>query len=479
MQSGNQSVTYTPAGLVVQDFMNDPSFVRGIMGPIGSGKSTACVIEILKRAAMQAPHPRDGIRYTRWAIIRNSYPELKSTTIKTWAQWCPLHYGKLNQDSPITHHIKTPELDIEVLFMALDREEDVKKLLSLEITGAWVNEAREVPRAIIDALTGRVGRFPAKVDGGATWSGVIMDTNPPDDQSWWYNFAEEALPAEWRFFKQPSGISPEAENLQNLPDRYYDRIRAGKSEDWIKVYVRGEYGYVIEGKAVFPEYKDSTHCSQTALEPDPALALEIGVDFGLTPAAVIGQKMVDGRWRILDEVTTDNTGVRRFAELLSQYMARHYPDFDVAHGWGDPAGTRRGQENEEKSLEIMAEYTGWKWLPAPSNEPMMRQEAVKGALNRLIDGEPGFLLSPKCKMVRKGFTGGYHFKSVKTGNGTQYHEEPAKNAYSHPHDALQYLLLGGGEADVVMNKVKRTKRRQGGDGRARVAQGTDYEIFGR
>lgn len=471
------SIDYAPAGPEVEDFMDSTAFVRGIMGPVGSGKSTGCVLEILNRSAEQAPNPRDGIRYTRWAIIRNTYPELKMTTLKTWASWCPLVYGKLNMDSPITHHVKTKELDMEVFFLALDREDDVKKLLSLELTGAWVNEAREIPKGIIDALTGRVGRYPAKRDGGPTWFGIMMDTNPPDDQHWWFKLAEEETPHNFEFFKQSSGRSLDAENIENLPDNYYENIQAGKDEDWIKVYVDGEYGYVIEGKAVFPEYRDRIHCATEAIQPVDAFALEIGADFGLTPSAAIGQKLVDGRWLVIDEMTTDNCGVQRFAEQLAKYMATYYPDFVVAHGWGDPAGNKRAETDERTALEIMKEYTGWKWKPAPSNEPMMRIEAVKGALNRLIDGQPGFLLSPKCKTLRKGFTSGYHYRAVKTGSGQQFHDEPAKNMYSHPHDALQYLLLGGGEHDVVLNRVKRKKAGPGG--RSRMAQGVDYDVLNR
>ena len=76
----------------------------------------------------------------------------------------------------------------------------------------------------------------------------------------------------------------------------------------------------------------------------------------------------------------------------------------------------------------------------------MRREAVAAALNRLIDGDPGLLLSPACTSLRKGFVGGYHYRRVRAGaNPDTYYESPVKNTYSHPHDALQYLLLGGGE----------------------------------
>lgn len=463
-------VKYKPSGPTVASFHNSPAFVRGIRGPVGSGKSSGCVVEILSRAAEQFISPATGTRKSRWAIIRNSYPELKTTTIKTWFEWCPQEYGKYTQDSPITHHVKVGDLDMEVLFMALDRPDDVKKLLSLELTGAWINESREVPRAILDALTARVGRYPSKAQGGCKWSGVLMDTNPPDDQCWWYEFAEVETPKGFEFFSQPAGDSPEAENLANLPTDYYERIKAGKDEDWIKVYVKGEYGFVTEGKPVYTSYRDGIHAAAEKILPAHSSPLLLGADFGLTPACAIGQKLVDGRWIIVDEFIMDNSGIVRFAENLRAYMARTYPEFEVECGFGDPAGNQRSQSDERTALEIMNTHTKWKWRPAPSNDLTMRLESVITCLNRLVDGRPGILISPNCKILRKGFAGGYHRKFIKTGTGTNVHETPAKNMYSHPHDALQYLLLGGGEHDVVLGKASRKK----GKREVQIAEGVDY-----
>ena len=67
-------------------FLQDDSFVRGIVGPVGSGKSYACCAELFRRAVMQKPSKRDGIKYSRFVIVRNSYPMLKTTTLKTWTE---------------------------------------------------------------------------------------------------------------------------------------------------------------------------------------------------------------------------------------------------------------------------------------------------------------------------------------------------------------------------------------------------------
>ena len=165
-------------------FHHCPAFVRGLMGPIGSGKSVACTEEI-KRISCQVQQPdANGVRRTRWAIIRNTYPELKSTTIRTFQDWFPEPICTFKMDVPITARMKTalPDgttADMEVLFLALDKPADVKKLLSLELTGVWVNEAREVPKSIVDAATGRCRAFPVQTGWRPHMDGYHHGYQPP------------------------------------------------------------------------------------------------------------------------------------------------------------------------------------------------------------------------------------------------------------------------------------------------------------
>jgi hypothetical protein len=62
------------------------------------------------------------------------------------------------------------------------------------------------------------------------------------------------------------------------------------------------------------------------------------------------------------------------------------------------------------------------------------------------------LLSPRCKVLRKGFAGGYHYRRVKVSGDERYHDAPDKNSFSHPHDALQYALSGAGEGAALLNR---------------------------
>lgn len=220
-------------------FLACDAFVRVCVGPFGSGKSSACVVEILKRALAQQPGP-DGIRRTRWAIIRNTYRELEDTARKTFCDWIPPTVGRW-YESDFLFELKTGDVDCEVLFRALDRPEHIAKLLSLELTGAYINECREIPKHVFDTLTGRVGRYPPKKDGGPTWFGIWADTNPWHVAHWGYKLFTEQKPDDYELFEQPDGLSEAAENVDNLPPNYYQRLCLGKDSEWVDCYVHGKY----------------------------------------------------------------------------------------------------------------------------------------------------------------------------------------------------------------------------------------------
>ena len=472
---------YSADGEVLRAFMASSSFVRGLRGPVGSGKSVGCCAELFRRSLEQKKGP-DGIRRTRWAVIRNTQPELRTTTIKTWLDWFPEDtFGKFNWAPPFTHRIRKGELDIEVIFLALDKPEDVKKLLSLELTGAWANEARELPKAVIDALTMRVGRYPSERDGGASWSGVIMDTNAPDEDHWWPIMAGDVpppdwlteaearqlvKPANWAFFSQPGAMvavkdkegnvtayemNKVRENQKGIKAAYYQNMISGKTPNWINVYVCNRYGSISDGKPVYPFFDRSLHVAHDALAPVSGIATYVGLDFGLTPSAVFAQN-VRGRWLVLRELVAIDMGIVRFSELLRRTMSEMSGPYNV---WGDPAGDFRAQTDETTPFQILRN-AGIQARPASSNDVALRIEAVSAPLTRLIDKQPGLLIDPRCTNLIKGFEGGYHYRRLQV-SGERYEDTPNKNRFSHVHDALQYLMLGGGEGRKLLMPANAAK----------------------
>lgn len=479
-----ENIAYTPAP-TIERFMLSDAFVRGIRGPFGSGKSTGCCMEIFRQATLM-PANFKGIRRSKVACIRNTYRELLDTTIKTWLERVDESCGQFHQND-LTHFVRMalPDgtvLELDVLFRALDKPDDVKKLKSLELTGAWVNEASEIPLEIIDVIGTRVGRFPRREEVKDYRAYVIMDTNPPDTDSWWYKLAEEFVPklkefehkgfkkyqdaltelfrisgtpidarhlsdaearstfmelcTKYEFFAQPSGLSPQAENVANLRPNYYFSESLGKTPEWVNVYVHGNYGYLMDGKPVYPEYNDSVHHNKNLVDPDSENKVIIrGWDGGRTPACIFMQMTPRGHLLVFDELIGEDIGLSEFADRVKSHSALEYHGYKF-YDVGDPSIFFRSQL-EDRAPNVILSAKGVELKSAGTNSPTIRKESLKKLLREFSGGIPCFQIGPKARMTRKGLMGGYQYQR-KQVSGTEYHEKPKKNEYSHPVEALEY-----------------------------------------
>src|SRR5271165_164669 len=127
------SLVYT-APPTLASFMKSNAFGRIAAGPVGSGKTTACAIELLRRAVEQAPGA-DGIRYTRFGILRQTLKQLKDTVLKDCEAWLQgLGHWKVSES---VFHVTFNDVVSEWIFLPLESAEDQARLLSMQLTGAW------------------------------------------------------------------------------------------------------------------------------------------------------------------------------------------------------------------------------------------------------------------------------------------------------------------------------------------------------
>ena len=455
---------------VLDAFMADRSRVGVIRGPLGSGKTYGAIPKLMTLMCEQEPNA-ENIRPTRFVAIRNTYSDLTATTIKDFLEIFTKDFGEMKWSDPPTYRVSFDLTDgthvrSEVIFLALDREDSVRKLRGYQVTGFWGNELKELVKAIWDMADLRHGRYPSPIAGGVepTWHGMIGDTNAPDEDHWLYKLAEEDHPLEWKFFHQPGGVlrsgkkdangreiwipNPDAENLKNLPDGYYIKGMQGKSDEWISVNLANEYGFVSDGRPVHPEYIDSVHCPGV-IEYDPELPIVLGIDFGRTPAAAICQRSPQwGRFVVIDEFVTQGMSQAVFGPALKRYLGSTYPGAAV-RGWSDPAGEFGNGATEDTERRVLV-AAGIPCQPAPSNSPILRRAAVANPLNRNDGGTPGLLVSSKAKMIRKGLAGGFCYRRLKVAGDERFTDQPDKNVYSHPVEALEYALLGEGEGTAAL-----------------------------
>lgn len=416
---------------------------RLICGPYGSAKSTGMCMEIFRRCANQAKGP-DGKRRSRWVIIRNTADQLRDTTLKTWFEWFPAgEFGHWAATSK-TFTLRLNDIEAEILFRALDDPDDVRKLKSLELTGAWINEACEIHQDVISPLRKRCGRYPSQRNRPAdipksdwpTWAGVIADTNAPNEDSWWAKMMTGEIPNDWEVYRQPSGRSPEAENTENLPDDYYE-VKMGMTEDEVRVQIDGDFSLSKSGMPVFKTFNKKIHVSESPLIYNPKLTLIVGLDPGMSTGAVIGQQDLYGRVYYLSELVTQGYGAARFADdRLRPLLRERFPDADVVI-CPDPASDNRSQADEQTVVQVLRKR-GFKVMPAFTNKPEARIGAVDNYLSRLIDGRPALQIDPSCKQLISAYSGGYRYAINRAGITA---DRPDKNEHSHVADASEYLCL--------------------------------------
>jgi hypothetical protein len=452
--------TYTPSP-TQREFMLDPSYVRVLAGPVGGGKSVTCVHELVRLATLQAPNAQ-GVRKTRAVIVRNTADQLALTTRKTVFDWLPPgqagHWKAVEKTFVIQATLADgTKLESEWIFIPLDTPDDVRKALSLETTFLWGNESRELHPEVVDGLLSRLNRYPSAKDGGPTRSCALFDTNMPDEETWWHDKMENP-PSNWAVYKQPPAIlrldvftdrfdteseevlqdkdgvewavNPECDNYNHLPKQYYPNLIPGKTEDWLRVYLRSEYGRSLSGTPVYDKtFTADFHVSKEPLRAvlAPDYPIIIGVDFGRTPAAVFGQRDPRGRVLILGEVTSENMGIETFLRTkLNPYIANHFPGHSFICA-PDPAGFHKQQLGEVSLVDVLRQ-AGFKCVKPPTNDPEKRIQAVERLLCQQLEGKALFLVDPGCTDLIRGFKFGYRYKVKRNG---EQEDRPEKNSSSH------------------------------------------------
>lgn len=502
------ALTMVPVGPVAHRFVHDRAYLRNIMGPFGSAKTTTCIQAAIMATMWQNPD-RNGVRWSRGCITRPTYGQLQDTVMKDWFAWFPQTRENWNGDR-MEHKVTLDvpgfgQLRMEVLFRACeDRKKAEQVFKGMQLTWYWPNEIDTHDPGEIEFALPRLGRYPPMSKGGCAWYGMFSDMNAPDIDNWTYDLLVEGnmkLPPETieqmravlgkdfriAFHRQPGGLEPDAENLMNLPLGYYERLMIGRSENWINRFVNNQFGAVRNGQPVYPEYNDDFFAAKAPLAPVPGIPISLGVDGGATPAVVFGQLDDHGALRVVDELVVfagneddplERFGAEAFGTLVGEYWCEKFAKNQFGHCWYDPTA-QHGDEYQDSWIRLFWQafrkevdkqlgkgWSGqWRCKPAPvkGNRIPARLAAVQRHLV-VQDGRPRFLLSPTCRHLRRGFNNGYVITRVQMSNGMgKWKDEPLKNDYSHAHDALQYLALGlakrgqadGGDAPRASDRARR------------------------
>ncbi len=449
---------------MAEAFIRSTRRVPFIMGPVGSGKTTAALFRCLHYTA-SLPRCKDGIIRAKIAVVRADYRTLYKTTIPSWFSWFPQDFPGSKwiggADRPGTHEVNflTPrgrKINLIMEFQALGdkRIEDV--LRGWEGTAALMEEADLLDENALDFLFQRSNRYPRRdlLEGEASLRRCVMGSlNPPGEPDHWVvrRFIEHKMADgkentnDEELYIQPSGMSPQAENKANLAEGFYEELLKGPAHQ-VQRFVHGKVGWDRSGMPVYPEFDPRWHVAPAKLKPTPGQPIYLGLDCsGLHPAGVIVQRAASLQIRVLEELYFGRMGSTRFTEHLVAALQERYRDCPLERGYYDPSNDYGAdKEGGERSwIDIVQKAVHRPLNPAPTNEVPLRIEAVRNLLMTAIGDERGLLVSPGCAMLVNGFMSKYRFKL--NPNGTMQNRDnprPEKNDHANPHDALQYVCLG-------------------------------------
>ena len=429
-----------------------------LRGPFGSGKSVGAIFdrvfagsrfftkytpEYCKKLGIT-----ENIRKRRTLVVRNTWPELRETTLKSFNEWFAM-YGHWTAG---TKTFKFYDCDHEFVFLGLDRPDDVKKVKSLEISDFILSEASEIDQDIFLGLMGRIGRYP-KLKDKATYDTInweatgICESNPPEEDHWLVEeFATDPKDG-YHAFYQPSGLSDKAENRENLPQDYYPKLyeQYAARPDLQTRYVLGKMAVIVRGKPVYADlFMRSMNGGEwhvTTTEPVyPGGQIIRGWDnSGNVPAANVGWVTPQGRWEVAREFVTDRSCIVDFAGQVVEWCQLKFSGADMIDV-SDPAGHAEFSKpggGLTSNAQLMYEEYGIELLKGIQSFPI-RREALGSKFARMVDGGPSIrIYGPGCPRLVAGLEGGYAYPKLPDNRG--YGNEPIKNKHAHPVESLQYL----------------------------------------
>lgn len=391
------------------------------MSGVGQGKSSACVLELFMLACRQEPDEH-GVRYTKFACVRNTYSQLKMTTIPTVLHWLPQKKkGKgetgimdMTWDAPIRGlvDIILPDgtsVHSEWLFFSLDTEKGLSNLLGNEITAAWVNELAEIRIPTLLADIYERCRWPQNW----TRKVVVADYNPPPLGSWLHELFEKKCPDMWTLYKYPAPVTvvrdpmnPGDPSLYKFianpdaaddgPNFHKDGVNywlvSAENRRWQESklirFIEGDYPPSAEGRPVHPDFSHRRHVTKQTLRASRAAPIVVGMDCGRTPACCFmqmqGRKLV-----VLAEIMTEDSDAVQMINDHILPMARgpfygHQLLVSV-----DPAAMQRSQVDSSTVFSALAKARLSPVIVDPRNKLSERV----GAIDYFLQQAEGFLIN--------------------------------------------------------------------------------------
>jgi PBSX family phage terminase large subunit len=342
-----------------------------LYGGSRSGKTFIIIYALIVRAAKVK---------SRHAIIRKTFNSVKRAiwldTLPKVLQICfpdlPVKWDKTN------YYITLPN-GSEIWLCGLDNAARAEKILGMEFSTEYFNEASELDYSAIQVAVSRLAEKNELIKR------VWFDFNPPAKSHFSY----------WLFIKKLNPISSEPllepdsygcmvmnpkDNLDNI-DEEYIRILEQMPEKDRQRFLEGMFSDDSDGQAYYA-FDRERHVAATRRL---AGTLHVGMDFNVQPMTAVIFQVYDNKIHVLDEAFLENSDTYKMCDHLKKkgYVGNVIPD-----------STGKNRKTSGKSDHNILREAGFNVVP--TRNPFVTDRVNN--LNRLFTDDR-IIIDPKCKKL--------------------------------------------------------------------------------
>lgn len=271
---------------------------------------------------------------SKWVVIRESVPTLKSTSLETFKKILPTNFLKKSNE---TDHIYTFKNGSSIRFMAEDyvRDKDFNRFLGLEVNGFLLEQIEELQEDLLKVCFMRAGRH--KIDKMPPRPLVICNMNPTllwPKKRIYDPWSKGLLPADWfylpaKIYDNPV-LAQDQSYMHNVTAHLDDLTRARMIDgDWTAFAVENAFLY---------NFKREKHVIKS-YEPNRHLPLLSTWDFNVEPmTAKIGQRVNQMKAGFFKEYELSPGSTEEVCDKIIADFPRYIGNIEIT---GDASGRGR------------------------------------------------------------------------------------------------------------------------------------------
>ena len=418
-----------------KEFVISQKVVNIIVSNTGEGKTFASIAAILYHAQ------RCG-KPIRAAIVRDTHENIKTSTavsIREFFDKYPVAYRFKNDDKELAI-FSQPRIDVRLF--GIDDLGALSKLQGPEYALIWLEE----PAPMVDRINAGLSEevFNAALVRCARQKGtearLQISMNPADEDHWTHRrFIEDPdIDFENPLITKQVWFVPYGEN-QFVSETSRQAVKAAYKDDPAAYtrYVLGQFAAVYRGKKVTPEYNPLIHLAPGPLEPGRGLISFRYWDGWHNPTCGLGQITQTGRLVFLETLRLEGSDIRTLIETQVEPLLNSPRWKGKAKAWrdiGDFSMKQPDQSNRQESAARVVEDAFRTIFEAGPPRWEIMKLGLKRGFNTNILGLPAIIVCPTNKLLHRGLSGAWHYKTDNAGNITNL--LPEKDEISHVCDGF-------------------------------------------